>query len=133
MFKKFKNLNWQKGFTLIELVMVVAILGLLLAIVVPRVAKFRENAILSADRATAASIAKTAELYAISENLSEEDKEDSNIINIRILEKENYLDKDTKPQNREYNKFLLAYKDGRFIVSYNEGATLYPLDNSNKD
>jgi len=38
------NRKKQKGFTLIELVVVIGILGILAAIVVPRVGKFRETA-----------------------------------------------------------------------------------------
>ena len=62
-------LNWinkkrnKKGFTLIEMVIVIAILGILIAIAVPRFAGFRGRAQDSADKATAATIGKAAELY----------------------------------------------------------------------
>ncbi len=46
-----KRLNNKKGFTLIELIVVIAILGILAAIVVPRIGKFRTKAANSAHNA----------------------------------------------------------------------------------
>ena len=51
-----KMLKNEKGFTLVELVVVIAILGLLIAIAVPRFANITENARKKSQQATARTI-----------------------------------------------------------------------------
>ena len=63
-----KRLRNRKGFTLIELVVVVAILGILALIAIPRFANIREDAQVKAAESTAISILNAAELYYVQES-----------------------------------------------------------------
>lgn len=51
------------GFTLIELIVVIAILGILIAIAVPRLISVRTGAELSADQASARAVASAVAIY----------------------------------------------------------------------
>ncbi|HLR20454.1 MAG TPA: type II secretion system protein [Tissierellaceae bacterium] len=127
MFTQFKKARNQQGFTLVELVIVIAILGILATIAIPKLTGFRDNAILAADKASAATIAKAAELHATASDLSEEDKSK---LTIKELENKDLIDKDTKPQHKDHKLFHLNYtkSNGIFTVSYGEDSekTLYP-------
>jgi prepilin-type N-terminal cleavage/methylation domain-containing protein len=62
---KLKN---KKGFTLIELIVVLAVLAIIMAIAVPRFIGVRETASVDSDIATITSIAKLAELEYVRQN-----------------------------------------------------------------
>lgn len=55
----------EKGFTLVELIVVMAVLAVISAIAVPRFLGVQEDAKLEADYATAAMLGKAAELYLV--------------------------------------------------------------------
>lgn len=58
----------EKGFTLVELIVVMAVLAVISAIAVPRFLGVQEDAKIEADYATAAMLGKAAELYLVKEN-----------------------------------------------------------------
>ncbi len=94
MFRLINKLKNRKGFTLIELIVVLAVLAIIMAIAVPRFLGVQETAKKDADKGTAASIAKAAELYVISENKSLPTSVDLS----DLAASGKYLDSDTKFQ-----------------------------------
>lgn len=64
MVKLINKLKNKKGFTLIELIVVLAVLAVIMAIAVPRFMGVQEQSKVDADYASGSLIAKTAEIYA---------------------------------------------------------------------
>ena len=63
MFSIINKLKNRKGFTLIELIVVLAVLAVIMAIAIPRFLGVQQTAKLNSDDATIGLIAKAAELY----------------------------------------------------------------------
>ena len=67
------KLRNKKGFTLIELIVVLAVLAIIMAIAVPRFTGVQETAKIDADYSTGAMIAKAAEFYVAQNEVTDPD------------------------------------------------------------
>ena len=79
MFRIINKLKNRRGFTLIELIVVLAVLAIILAIAVPRFLGVQEDAKEDADISSLGLIAKTAELYYVQGKI-DDDSTDTEII-----------------------------------------------------
>lgn len=70
MLKLINKMKNKKGFTLIELIIVIAVLGIILAIAVPRFGEVQKKAKEDADTATGGMVGKAAELYYVAEKIN---------------------------------------------------------------
>ena len=71
------RLKNKKGFTLVEIIIVIAILGTLAAIAVPQVGKFRIKAAISAHNANVRILEGAATMYVMTEGFPESENKES--------------------------------------------------------
>lgn len=118
-FKKIKKNN-EKGFTLVEMVMVVAILGILSSVGIAKYSKAQETAKLNADYVTATSIATAASIA-----ISNGEASSGGVISLGSLVSGGYLTLEPKPQSKADSEFSVDIIDGDVVVTAG-GETFYP-------
>lgn len=86
------NMQRKRGFTLIELVVVLAVLAIIMAIAVPMFSGVREQAKVDSDMATMASIAKLAEFEYVRQDLTSKDVKELTNPTVQKLVEDNFAE-----------------------------------------
>lgn len=131
MLNKLKNKKKKKGFTIVELIIVIAIIAILAATAIPKFGDIRENAALKSDIANAKTIATVATTLIAEGKLNNEtyyidETKDNEIVK--------YLQNPPKPKSTGYGVFKVNISGGDVIITMqpNEGISttstnLFPI------
>lgn len=114
--KKKNLLRKRNGFTLIELIVVIAILGILAAIIIPRIGTFTESANIKATESTHRILVGAIAAYILDNNVSPTSTTDLT----------NYLGDDadlTKPEGANYE-----ISNGKLTSTYGNETWTYTFD-----
>lgn len=117
MLRIISNLKNKRGFTLIELIVVLAVLAIILAIAVPRFVTIQDESRIKADVATAEQMIKAARLMEAKRNdgnYTDEDNWDSDIMAWPKPESGHVAEDD----DDEDGKFTLSYASDKYSVSW---------------
>ncbi|WP_315167772.1 type II secretion system protein [Metaclostridioides mangenotii] len=110
----------KKGFTLVEMVIVITILGILSSIALVKYGKVQDNAKLNADYTNAANIA-TATSIAISD-----DKSIAENISVETLKEKRYLNTVPVPQSKVGSFTIKVLDNGDDIAVFVDTEQFYP-------
>ncbi|WP_242825933.1 type II secretion system protein [Metaclostridioides mangenotii] len=110
----------KKGFTLVEMVIVITILGILTSIALVKYGKVQDNAKLNADYTNAANIA-TATSIAISD-----DKSIAENISVETLKEKGYLNTVPVPQSKVGSFTIKVLDNGDDIAVFVDTEQFYP-------
>lgn len=118
----------EKGFTLVELIVVVAILGILAAIGISRFAGMTDNAREKADLSTAATIASATQAWIADQDKKVEDSDiGSDFIEDELVDK-GYMEKPRKARTNGED-WIVNYKSDGNVLEVKAGErTFYPSE-----
>ena len=127
-----KNVKRKKGFTLIEIIIVISIIVVLAAIAVPKYASIQKDAKVKADIATAKTITDAVTVLIAQEKISTEIGSEASPVEITVAGTSDAAALNDAQAVALIGRYLqtiptsAVYKDEKFCVSVDEGiATIY--------
>jgi prepilin-type N-terminal cleavage/methylation domain-containing protein len=134
MVRSISMLRNKRGFTLIELIVVLAVLAIIMAIAIPQYAGVREEARVDADMATLASIAKLAEFEYVKQDLVNDDSALMTKLNLPELLSKNFAEgkvfqskelENIDLKNLETDDIEVSFDTGGKVTSFIIGEATY--------
>ena len=134
-----KNLkNKKKGFTLIELIIVIAIIAILAAVAIPKFGEVRKNAALKTDIANAKTIANAVTALIAEEKLITDATSitplvvDNDTSTLNTNEVEAYMQNPPSPESKGYVRYeVVVDDDGNVSITMTDGVStstnLFPV------